>query len=301
MIYALAIALALTSTANAAKPPRPVGRINIAGIVTDSRLSELSGLAASQRMADRYWAINDGGNGSKLLLIDGRGRVHSEVQVDVANVDWEALASFRWRGQAWLLIADTGNNDGRREYLDLWLLKEPDPRQPPAAVDHERNLAVRFPDEPHDVEALSVDAVEGQILLLTKRTVPSVLYRVPLDGIGKTTATKVAPLPGIPQPTPAEIRRDGALSRYRSQTTEMQLDCARTSLLVLTYDSIYRFVRRSDQSWEEALTDAEPSRSQITFLPQAEAMAFDETCTQVFVGSEKTPSPLLRFRYRPLP
>ncbi len=292
----------MTATAVAA-PPRPVSRPSIAGIVTDPAMGELSGLARSLALRDRYWAVNDGGFGNYLLLIDGRGRVQRKLTVAGAeNVDWEDLASFRWRDENWLLIADTGDNAGVRDDVSLWMLREPVANAGPgSAAGPARRLRLRYPDEPHDVEAITVDAVAGDIYLVTKRTVPPVLYRVPLaatDQDDTVVAERVAALDLIPQPTASEILRDGSLSRYRSQVTALELDCNRRGLLLLTYDAIYRYLREPDQAWSEALTGQTPARSSLSLLPQAEAMALDHECRNLIVGSEKAPVPLLRFRYR---
>jgi len=284
---------------------RPVGRPAIAGIVTDPALGELSGLAASRRARDRYWAINDGGNGNRLVLIDGRGHVLRQYTLTGAeNIDWEDLASFRWRDRNWLLIADTGDNSGVREHASLWLLPEPALNDRRSELHDAREIRFRYPDTPHDVEAMTVDPVSEEILLLTKRTVPPVLFSLPLataDSTQIATAKRVVELGTIPQPTESEILRDGKLSRFRSQITAVDLDCAGRSLLVLTYDALYRFARERGQSWEKALATQEPGRSQILFLPQAEALSFDKKCRNLLVGSEKAPVPLLRFRYRALP
>lgn len=305
MIRCLGLGLLLVWSALAlAAPPRPVARPSIAGIVTDPALGELSGLAVSHSARDRYWAINDGGNGNHLLLVDGRGRVLRKLDVDgVENIDWEDLASFRWQDKNWLLIADTGDNSGAREHVVLWLLQEPTHSASGASVGPAMALRLRYPDEPHDVEAMTVDAETGSVYLLSKRTVPPVLFRVPLSAAGKSaviTAQRVASLDAIPQPSASDIARDGQLSRFRSQTTALGLDCNRRGLLVLTYDAIYRYARRADQSWEAALPGQTPARSSLNLLPQAEAMALDHDCRNLFVGSEKAPVPLLRFRYRAL-
>lgn len=299
------IAVACLAGSTLAAAPRPVSRPAIAGIVTDPALGELSGLARSQILRDRYWAINDGGFGNYLLLVDGRGRVQRKLEVaGAANVDWEDLASFRWRNENWLLIADTGDNSGIREHVSLWMLREP--ASASGAADKAgpaRELRLRYPDEPHDVEAITVDPNAGEIYLLTKRTVPAVLYRVPLsafDRRGIVVAERVAALDLIPQPTEREIVRDGSLSRYRSQVTALELDCNRRGLLVLTYDAIYRYLREPGQTWEQALAGQSPARSPLSLLPQAEAMTLDRDCKNLFVGSEKAPVPLLRFRYRPV-
>lgn len=301
----LLVLMVSSLTAAAEPPPRPVSRPGIAGIVTDPALGELSGLAPSRRVRDRYWAINDGGNGNRLLLLDSHGRVLRELSVrGASNTDWEDLASFRWRDTRWLLISDTGDNSGARDHVSLWLLPEPDPAATASETGPAQELRVRYPDAPHDVEAMTVDASDGNIYLLSKRTVPPVLYRVPLSAAGKSalvTAERVGSLDAIPQPTEREIARDGSLSRFRSQTTAMALDCSRRGLLVLTYDAIYRFSRNADQTWEAALPGQQPARSSVSLLPQAEAMTLDPGCRTLYVGSEKAPVPLLRYRYRVLP
>ena len=295
--------LVLSLGVNAA-PLRPVARPAIAGIVTDPALGELSGLAVSRYQRDRYWAINDGGNGNRLVLINGRGHVLRQYRVAGAeNIDWEDLASFRWRDRNWLLIADTGDNSGKRDFATFWLLPEPAKNNHQSVLEGARPIHFRYPDAPHDVEAITVDISTQDILLLTKRTVPPVLFRLPLSSVDSkemTTATRLSPLPNIPQPTESEIIRDGKLSRFRSQTTAMALDCNGRGLLVLTYDALYRYSRRTGQNWSEALARQRPGRSAILFLPQAEALAFDQKCKNLLVGSEKAPVPLLRFRYRML-
>ncbi len=284
---------------------RPVGRPGIAGIVTDPVLGELSGLAVSHQMRDRFWAINDGGNGNRLILLDGRGRVLRNLEVAGAeNIDWEDLASFRWREKHWLLIADTGDNSGERDHVTLWLLPEPPINGTTEIATGARPMHFRYSDSPHDVEAMTVDPVAEEVLLISKRTVPSAIFSLPLASVDHAEiaiAQRQALLPFIPQPTEAEILRDGKLSRFRSQITAVALDCTGRSLLVLSYDSLYRYGREPGQSWAEALKDQEPGRSSILFLPQAEAIAFDRGCRNLLVGSEKAPVPLLRFRYRPLP
>ena len=300
------LALLLWSAGVSADAPRPISRPGIAAIVTDARLGELSGLARSGYARDRYWAINDGGNGNRLLLIDGRGHVLRSYEVPgVDNIDWEDITSFEWRQRKRLLIADTGDNTGTRHDVRLLLVDEPDPNAPQRTLERPLLLPLRYADAPHDVEAVTVDASRGEILLLTKRTVPPVLLRVPLSAFdhphGGVVPEKLLDLDGVPQPSERDIARDGALSRYRSQTTAMKLDCSGRGLLVLTYDAVYRYQRRPGQSWGEALAGQQPGRSPISLLPQAEAMELDSECQNLYIGSEKAPVPLLRYRYRPLP
>lgn len=305
--WALAAAILIwNASADAADADElPLGRALIAGIITDNRLGEMSGLDTSLRERDRFWALNDSGNGNFLLLLDSRGRVLRQFEVEGAsNRDWEDLSSFHWRGRAWLLIADTGDNAGKREYSTLYLIAEPPANARGSVLRGVRALHFQYEDGPHDVESMTIDPIRQDILLLTKRTVPSSLFRIPLSAFDQSEhviATKLADLDGIPQPTEADIERDGPLARYRSQTTAMDMDCDGLGLLVLSYDSVYRYRRNSTQSWAEALPGQTPARNSLSLLPQAEALAFDSQCKYVYVGSEKIPSPLLRFRYQPLP
>lgn len=303
---AAALVLAIGAASLRADPAEePLEGVQIAGILTDARLGELSGLDASLREPDRFWALNDGGNGNFLFLLDSRGRVLRQFEVaGTRNVDWEDLVSFQWRGQPWLLIADSGDNAGKRDHATLYLLPEPAASHRQARLEGARSLHYRYEDGPHDVEAVTVDPQGEDVLLLTKRTVPSSMFRIPLTAFDRdemVIAERIAILEGIPQPTEEDIERDGPLARYRSQPTAMDIDCSGNALLVLSYDSVYRYRRRAGQSWAEALTGQDPGRTAVMLLPQAESLAFDRDCRHVYIGSEKVPSPLLRFRYRELP
>jgi len=295
----------LLALATMAYPARPLSRPSIAGILTDPRLPELSGLAFSQISDDHLWAINDGGNPNVLILLNRRGRVLREVAAGGAlNTDWEDLAAVRWKGRHYLLIADTGDNSAQRDFVTLWLIEEPNPRMPKSVPGPARRLDFRYPQGPRDVESMTVDPVSGDIFLLSKRTVPTVLYRLNMSDFDEPSvklAERLTALGGIEQPTEREIRRDGALSRFRSQTTAMTLDCSGRGLLVLTYSAVYRYQRDIGQSWQDALTAQTPSKSVLSLLPQAEAMALDPECNNLYIGSERVPVPLLRFRYRPVP
>ena len=48
----------------------------------DDRLEEISGLAPAHSQPDYFWAINDGGNGSALLLLDDQGQYKDVIWPD---------------------------------------------------------------------------------------------------------------------------------------------------------------------------------------------------------------------------
>lgn len=285
--------------------PAPVSRPAIAAVLTDGRIAELSGLAASRRQRDRYWALNDSGDEARLYLIDGRGKVLREVVVDGAeNHDWEALESYEQGGRSWLLIGDVGDNGAVRDVVTLWRVEEPDPARRQTRTARAERIDFRYADGPRDSEAVTVDLSRGEVLIFSKRTVPSVMYRLPLSASasgGIHVAERVATLDGIPQPSEEEIARGGRVARYRAQVTGASVDCSGEGLMVLTYDGLHRYRRQPGQDWAEALPGQVPARVPLRLLPQAEAMSFDASCRNLYAGSERVPVPLLRYRYRPLP
>ena len=84
--------------------------------------NEISGLAASARAVDGLWLINDSGGEPMLYLAGLDGADRGKVKVEPAtNVDWEDLAGFSWQGKPYLLIADVGDNEGRRASCTLYI------------------------------------------------------------------------------------------------------------------------------------------------------------------------------------
>ncbi len=274
----------------------------VAGLVTDPALDEISGLAASRAHPGAYWAINDGGNGARLHLMSGRGRHRASVDVaGVANQDWEDLASFELDGRRMLLIADTGDNGGIRQELRLLVLEEPAALDGPAQVAW--TLRFRWPDGPRDCEAVAVDARRGEVLLLSKKRVPPELFRLPLrpaaDG-SAAVAELVGTLPGIAQPDAEDLAQSPTYGRYRAQVTAADLSPNGRVLAVLNYRSVHFLVRDPDDGWTAALA-APAAGLALPWIPQAEAIAFAVDGRSLLIGSEQRPSPLLRYQVEESP
>ena len=149
-----------------------------------AELVEASGLAVSRRHPDLLWALNDSGNKPLLFALDVSGGDLGQVTlVGTKNRDWEDLASFTWRGEPWLLVADVGDNRGQRDRVVLHALPEPqadDQGRFSGEVKPAWSLTFTYPDGPRDCEAVAVDEAAGRILLLSKRRNPPMLYSLPL-------------------------------------------------------------------------------------------------------------------------
>jgi hypothetical protein len=158
-----------TRTAIECTTPQIVGRL-------PAELHEASGLAASLRTPGLWWTLNDDGP-AELVAIDSTGSIRSRVRVNGAsNDDWESLTSAPCDGTACLFIADIGDNLRTRREVSVYRIREPAPNQ--ASADAER-FDFRFPDMPHDAEAIFVLPGERLYLLTKGRSEALTLYRYP--------------------------------------------------------------------------------------------------------------------------
>lgn len=263
-------------------------------LVTDERMGEISGMAASRRHPDILWVHNDGDNPPELYAMDTTGRHRATLRLDgVANVDWEDMAAFELDGRAYLLVADVGDNGGLRRELRLRIVEEPaelrDQSVPPAW-----SVRFRWPDGPRDCESVAVDAREGAVYLVSKKRVPPELFRVALrpDGEGVQVATRIASLPGVEQPTPEDLRRNPVYGRYRSQITAADIAPDGSAFAVLNYRRVLLWPRHA-KGWVKALS--RPGQVvEFPWIPQAEALGFSRDGKNLWLSSERLPAPLLR-------
>lgn len=272
-------------------------RLGYQALIADPRLSEISGLAVSRQHDNLIWVHNDGGNPSTLFGISPAGEVRVTLEVRTPNQDWEDLALVR-DGERWLLlIADTGDNGGLRNQLRIIAVEEPSDLSV-TAVNPVWVQSFRWPDGPRDCEAMTVDPVNRELLLISKKRVPPELFRLPLRGSKPgevVTAELLGLLPGVGQPDADDLRRNPVFGRYRAQVSGADLSPNGRLLAVLNYRQVIVYDRRDGDSWTSALKRP-PAAFSYPWLPQAEAIGFLPDSRSVLIGSEKLPTPILRLR-----
>ena len=282
------LAAALLAMAGCSAPRPPFAQLS--GVILDTRLSDLSGLAASRVHPDVVWVLDDGGNPPDLYAVGNRGGVQATFRVaGVANTDWEDLAAFDLDHRHYLLIADTGDNGGLRRTLQLHVVEEP--RTLADGVLHPAwSIAFRWPDGPRDCEAVAVDAARGQVLLLSKRHRPPEVFVLPLRPTvaGLQVARRIGHLAGMPSPG----ARADAVERLRDQVTAADLSPDGRTLAVLTYRDVLLYRRGVDQSWDRAIA-ARPRIHPLAWLPQAEALGWSADGRVLYATGEHSPAPLL--------
>lgn len=266
----------------------------IAAILNDPQLAEISGLAASRLHPGVLWVHNDSGDPADLYAISTQGERLATVNIaGVVNVDWEDIATFTLKGRHYLLIADTGDNGGIRQTLQVHVIPEPETIAD-QAVAPAWSINFRWPDGPRDCEAVAVDAARGKILLFGKKRVPVDVLTLPLHP--PTQALQVArlmgTLTGIAQPTQEDLTLNPVYGRYRSQVTAADISPDGHRLAVLNYRALYLYNRPGKTTWAQAIAH-DGTELHYPWLAQAEAMGWDPNGKALWISTERRPTPLM--------
>ena len=292
LLVAIACACLAGCERDGAAAPEPRGGA-LSGVLLDSQLSEVSGLAASRRHRGVLWLHDDGGNPARLFAVNPDGDRLATLRIDgVTKTDWEDMAAFRLDGRAYLLIADTGDNGGLRRTLQLHVIEEP-ARLENARLKPAWSIAFRWPDGPRDCEAVAVDERTGQILLVSKKRQPPELFVVPLRSQhGVQTARRIGRLAGVPQAGVEERRQNPRRARVAGQVTAADIAPDGGTLAVMTYRDLLLYPR-GGADWGQAVARA-PRVETLPWLPQAEAMGWSADGKVLYVTGEFIPAPLYR-------
>ena len=292
--YIFLICIFLACTVCQAQTPR-WAEPRLVGLVRDTRLTEISGSAASRRVPNRYWVHNDSGNRGEIFAIDTQGNVHVHLRIDGVKklIDPEDIASFELDGKSYLLLADTGDNGGKRKSVEILVIEEPlvDAAEISAEIQVAPAWRIRFhyADAPHDVEAVAVDAQRREILLLTKRTDPPELWALPLhpvDGVELIAEPRGAIA------VPASSLANATLPRLSPTALDIAPD--NSAAYVLTYREVWHYPRQHGESWAHALARA-PEVLPFALVPQAEALSLARDGQSFYVTGEHWPAPIIEF------
>ena len=161
--------------------PRETGRIRV------RNLAEVSGLAVSRKNPDVIWVHNDGGR-KQVFAVTTAGRLVTRVRVDVQLTDVEdiAIGPGPEEGVDYVYIGDIGDNHVGRPDVRLVRFAEPalaenkDEKLEATGIEEFR---LRYPDGPHDAEALLVDPLTGDVFIVVKEDHRTRLYRAAAENL----------------------------------------------------------------------------------------------------------------------
>lgn len=298
-LLACALALVLVPALTSCNQPSQLPDTQIAGLMLDGDLDEISGIAASRREDGVLWAIDDSGKPANLYAISHRGNRLGTFKIEgVEKTDWEDIASFDLDGKPYLLIADTGDNGGIRKTLSLHIIAEPENAEAGGTLKPAWSIRFRWPDGARDCEAVAVDTERNEILLITKKRQPPQLYILPLreDNSKKTpkvqSARLAGTLAGVPQASANERRDNPSMARLRSQVTAAGINPQRDAIAVLTYANLLVYPREPNDTWSQAVARP-PLVVRMTLLPQPEAVTFSRGGKGIYATGEFSPAPIL--------
>jgi hypothetical protein len=294
-------ALGLCACSSPADEPEEVttsrSRLIVAGQLESGDLVEASGLARSQRSQDLLWSMNDGGSKARLYAFDVSGFHRGRIKVDdVKNRDWEDLSSFEVDGTAYLLVADTGDNDSKRDKVSLHVVLEPDlAEDSKVKLEPAWSIDFRYPDGPRDVEAMAADPTRERAVLLSKRTWPPVLYEVPLYPPSSDTivAKRLGAIESLPAPTRQDREHAVFTKEWHWQPTGMDLSPDGRLAVILTYRGVYLYHLDPDRTLYESLSGQAYGLGLGNFR-NAESVAFSADGRSIYVTLEGRHAPLLR-------
>ncbi len=257
----LVLLLLLTAPVSAQIPFSALRFLKPDGQISPALLTECSGLVHSLRYNGVFWAHGDGGSGASIVPVTASGKLArgwtGAVRVEgCKNNDWEDIALDE-KGN--LIIADVGNNSGRRKQLMLHFVNEPKPGA--VSVRPTRTLRVHYEDQKGDSPDYDCEAVfsaGGRIYFLTKHRSDkrTRLYR--LDGESTTRSNPLRLVGSFDvggMVTAADASPDGKL------------------VAVLTYTTLWVF--SYDRASGSIFTKSESVRRTPIFAWQAEAVAWE--------------------------
>ena len=246
--------------------------------LANTQVVESSGITASLRRGDVLWTHNDSGDTPRLFALDMAGRDLGTIAVEPAEaIDWEVICSATIDGKPCLVIADTGDNQRKRDHATLYMVEEPD-----LATDKEarviRALPFTYDDGPQNCEGLAA-APDEQVFYLVSRGEDRQrkLYELPFTG---TVARTIMTL-NYPQVTAMDISRDG---RY--------------AVLLTHKSTALEYRREAGESWPHAFSGT-PRILPIPEAVQAEAICYSPDGDALYVTSEGLPCPLWRIEILP--
>ena len=129
-------------------------------------LHEASGLVESAINPGVFWTHNDAGNAAELFALDTDGVERGRIELPRSR-DWESIAL----SEGILYVGDVGDNGRVRDEYFIYLVEEPVLSQPYEAVLDEDAVGVMtltYPDGSHDCEAIEIDPVTGDLIVITK-------------------------------------------------------------------------------------------------------------------------------------
>ena len=147
---------------------------------SDSRFTEISGIATSTQHPHTIWLHNDSSGGPFIYAVDSRTcTTRATIKIAGAKArDFESIAvGSDKRGRPVIWLGDIGDNRDNWPNVEVLRIREP------ASLKSQTVLAKTFRftyrDRPHNAETLLADPFKPRIWIVTKQLAHGSLYALP--------------------------------------------------------------------------------------------------------------------------
>ncbi len=260
----------------------------VVGAIESSELAELSGLVASREHAGILYAHADSGAAPEIVAFDESGATLGTIRLlDTLQIDWEDVSiGVVPDGNDYVYVGDIGDNaarngnGGARESVAVYRFPEPDPgelsRLSTLAVANWERASLGYPDVQHDAEALFVDPVSQDIILVTKEdSGQSLVFRASSAAFASDDVTLLEQVGELTV---------GTAGQWSAMITAGDISAAGDRVLIRSYTDILLFERLD--TWEGTFASA-PTILLSVVEPQGEALTFNADGTAWLSAGEQ--------------
>ena len=241
--------------------------------LTNKKLKESSGLAASKENPGLLWTHNDSGNEAEIYLVDKDLNIRLTVSLSgIENRDWEDITVGPGpdTAKSYIYVGDIGDNDALYSYKYIYRFPEP-------VVDSADNISIsafetivfELEDGAKDTESLFVDTKSKNVYIISKREMPVWLYELK-----------------FPQPNSDTLTAAKKLSLPFSEIVSADLLPATGDVVIKNYEHIYFWRNQRDELVTSLLKNS-PSQIPYEQEPQGEAIAWAIDGSGFYTLSEK--------------
>ncbi|NQU24245.1 MAG: hypothetical protein HQ567_23435, partial [Candidatus Nealsonbacteria bacterium] len=252
------------------------------GTVIADDINEDSGMTVSRHNEGVLWVHNDHGDSARIFAVNAQAEYLGAFDLSGAGAnDYEDLAIGRGpaAGVNYLYVGDIGDNDATGSGL-VTVYRLPEPAVYAARGDQSRpirgssvdRLTLEYPDGPHNAETLMFDPLSGDLLIATKETDKTRVYRASAGDLADP-ALDVVPLNLLARTDDIEMSTAGDISPTGGE------------VIIKNYTDARIWTRWPGESVGEAMTRS-PAVIPLQEEPMGEAIAFDAVGSGYFTHSE---------------
>jgi hypothetical protein len=265
----------------------------------DTELHEPSGLAASRVNPDVAYVHSESDVEGMVAVDTDNARVVGRYDVAIPDQwDWEDIATGPCPTGSCIFAGDIGRSNGKPNppsTFAVYRVPEPDL----AAGKTSGTLTgdwfrFRYPDAPHNAEALMVHPVSGRIYVITKEeSGVSGVYAFPttLPAPSASTVTTLTKVATLHLPTWAGNPDDTFDATWYGQVTAAAIHPAANRFLVRTPSMVYEYRGTTGGSFDTALAATPVALTAPTGEGQGEAIDYAPDGSAYYTLSERPAPP----------